>query len=209
VLAGVASAGSEGMHRMNGTTGGQCEPLRRSRRRLGLLAAVAAGVAVFAAACGGSGGGPAGPAGASHPPGYRQYHAYSACMRAHGAPFWPEPSVVPAGVWDNPYAYKVTPQILAAEHGQGWQAALTACKKVAPRQLPYTAAQISVLRSQLQQLAACMRAHGITHFPSPAAGAYGAGFPSPGPGVNPNSAQFQAAQRTCWRYAPGSERKAA
>jgi hypothetical protein len=196
---------------MNGTTGGQCELLRRSRRRLSLLAAVAAGAAVFAAACGGSGGPAAatGPAGAPHPPGYRQYRAYSACMRSHGAPFWPEPSVVPAGVWDNPYTYQITPQILAAEHGPGWQAALTACEKAAPRQLPYTAAQISVLRSRLQQLAACMRARGITHFPSPAAGAYGAGFPSPGPGVNPDSAQFRAAQRTCWRYAPGSGRKAA
>jgi len=128
----------------------------------------------------------------------------SACTRA-GAPFWPEPSgVVAQGVWDNPYTYKITPRILAQEHGPRWQAALTACQRLAPRALPYTAAQVSALRSRLQQLAACMRAHGITRFPSPAAGPYGAGFASPGPGVNPDSAQFLAAQRACWGYAPGS-----
>jgi hypothetical protein len=125
-------------------------------------------------------------------------------MRSHGAPFWPEPSEVPAGVWDNPNTYRITPQILAAEHGSQWQAALAACRKLAPSQLPYTAAQISALRSHLRKLAACMRGHGITRFPSPAAGPYGAGFASPGPGVNPGSAQFLAAQRACWMYAPGS-----
>jgi hypothetical protein len=183
---------------MSGTIGGRCGP----RRQAGMLAAMAAGLAVLAAACGG-----ASPAvsSASHPPGYQLYHAYSQCMRSHGAPFWPEPSEVMAqGVWDNPYTYKITPRILAQEHGPDWQAALTACQKLAPRALPYTAAQVSALRSRLQKLAACMRTHGITHFPSPAAGPYGAGFASPGPGVNPDSAQFRAAQRACWVYAPGS-----
>lgn len=182
---------------MSGTIGGRCRP----RRRAGVLAAITAGFAVLAAACGG-----AGPAGLSlsHPPGYRQYHAYSRCMRSHGAPFWPEPSLVPRGVWDNPYTYKITPRILAREHGPGWQAALVACKELAPWALPYTAAQISALRSRLRTLAACMRAHGINRFPSPAAGPYGAGFASPGPGVNPDSAQFGTAQRACWADAPRS-----
>ena len=190
---------------MNGTTVSHCcTPQQRPRGQAGVLAAVTAGVAVLAAACGSGGSSPAGSS-PSHPPDYQQYHAYSQCMRSHGAPFWPEPSEVPQGVWDNPNTYKITPQILAAEHGPGWQAALTACQHLAPRQLPYTAAQINALRSHhLQRLAACMRTHGITHFPSPVAGPYGAGFPSPGPGVNPGSSQFQAAQRTCWVYAPGS-----
>jgi hypothetical protein len=188
---------------MNGTTGGHCSPRRRRSRRAGMLTAVAAGLAVLAAGCGSGGASPAGSS-PSHPPGYQQYHAYTACMRSHGAPFWPEPSEVPYGIWDNPNTYRITPRILAAEHGPGWQAALAACQQLAPRALPYTAAQVSALRSQLQQLAACMRTHGITRFPSPLAGPYGAGFPTPGPGVNPGSARFLAAQRTCWVYAPGS-----
>ena len=173
----------------------------RSRSwRVGVLTAVAAGVALLAVACGGV----SSPAASSpsHPPGYQQYYAYSQCMRSHGAPFWPEPSEVPEGVWDNPNTYKITARILAQEHGPGWQAALTACRKLAPRELPYTAAQISALRSHLLKLAACMRTHGITGFPSAVAGPYGAGFPSPGPGVNPASARFTAAQQACWVYAP-------
>jgi hypothetical protein len=190
---------------MNGITGSHCPPRHRSRRQAGVLAAAVAGIAVLAAACG-SGGGPAVSAGSSpsHPPGYQQYHVYSQCLRSHGAPFWPEPSQVPQGVWDNPNTYKITPRVLAQEHGPGWQAALMACQKLAPRELTYTAAQISVLRSHLQKLAGCMRAHKITNFPRPVAGPYGAGFPSPGPGVKPDSAQFKAAQQACWGYAPGA-----
>jgi hypothetical protein len=185
-----------------------CPPRQRSRRQAGVLAAAAAGVAVLAAACGSGGSSPAGSS-PSHPAGYQQYHAYAACMRSHGAPFWPEPSRIPNGVFDSPYVYHITPRILAQEHGPGWQAALTACQQLAPKGLPFTAAQISALRSELRKLAGCMRTHGITRFPSPVAGPTGAGFPSPGPGVKPDSAQFQAAQQACWRYAPGSGRKAA
>jgi hypothetical protein len=186
---------------MSGTIGGRCCLAHSVRRQAGMLAAMAAGIGLLAAACGGAGRAGSSP---SHPPGYQQYHAYTECMRSHGASFWPGPSQVPQGVWDNPYTYKITPRILAHEHGAGWQTALTACQKLAPQALPYTAAQIMALRSRLHKLAACMRAHGITHFSSPAAGPYGAGFASLGSGVNPDSAQFLAAQRACWVYVPRS-----
>jgi hypothetical protein len=123
-------------------------------------------------------------------------------MRSHGAPFWPEPSEVNAGVFDSPYTYRITGRILAQEHGSGWEAALRACRTLVPQGLPFTAAQISTLRSHLEKLAACMRAHGISHFPAPVARPSGGGFPSPGAGVNPESAHFQAAQRACWADAP-------
>jgi hypothetical protein len=193
---------------MSGTTGRHWPPQQRSRRQAGALAVAAAWVAVLVAACGSGGSGPAGSS-PSRPPGYRQYHAYSQCMRSHGAPFWPEPTQIPQGVFDNPNTYVITARILAQEHGPSWQAALAACRKLAPQELPFTAAQISALRGRLVRLTACMRAHGITRFPSPVTGPYGGGFRSPGPGVDPDSARFQAAQRACWHYAPGSGRKAA
>jgi hypothetical protein len=192
-----------------GSSGSHHPPRRRSRRA-GVLTAVAVSVAVIAAACGassGRGGHQSGPGRA--PAGLCAVPRVLQCLRSHGAPFWPEPSQVPQGVFDNPNTYVITPRILAQEHGPGWQAALTACRALAPRQLPYTAAQIRALRSHLLKLAGCMRAHGITRFPAPVTGPYGGGFRSPGPGVKPDSAQFTAAQRACWRYAPGSERKAA
>ncbi len=184
---------------MNATTGGHRGPRWHSRRRAGVLAAVASGLAVLAA-CGGNGG----SAGVSHPEGYRQYHAYAQCMRAHGAPFWPEPTEISHGVFDSPFTYRITARILAQEHGPGWRAALAACRTLAPTGLPFTAAQITALRSLLEKLAACMRRHGITRFPSPVVTPSGGGFPSPGKGVNPDSARFLAAQRACWVYAPGS-----
>ena len=52
------------------------------------------------------GGGPASVPEPSNPV-YRQYHAYSLCMRTHGAPFWPEPTAVAHGVFDPPYAYVI------------------------------------------------------------------------------------------------------
>ncbi len=181
---------------MNGTTGG-----RRARQHLrtGVLGVLTVTV-VLVAACGGA----AKPTGSSpsQPAGYQQYRVYSDCMRTHGAPFWPQPSKVSAGVFDNPNKYVITARILAQEHGPGWQAALAACRKLAPHPLPFTAAQISALRSQLQKLAACMRAHGITRFPSPVVRPSGGGFRSPGPGVHPDSAHFLAAQRACWAHAP-------
>ena len=90
---------------MNGTTGSHRLPQQRARRQAGVLAAAVAAVAVLAAACGSGGPSPAAP---SHPAGYQRYHAYSACMRSQGAPFWPEPSQVPQGVWDNPNTYEIT-----------------------------------------------------------------------------------------------------
>ncbi len=76
---------------MNDDTGRPRSAGRSRLWRVGALAVAAAGAVLLAAACGGSG--PASPAGSSspHPAGYRQYHAYSQCMRSHGAPFWPEP----------------------------------------------------------------------------------------------------------------------
>ena len=187
---------------MNATTGGHRRPRGFSRRRAAVLA-VASCIALLAAACGGSTG-PASTAGAAHPPGYHQYHAYSQCMRSHGAPFWPEPSERSHGVFDSPYMYRITARILARERGTGWQAAVAACRKLAPQGLPFTAAQIAALHSALEKLATCMRGHGIIRFPSPVVNFSGGGFPSPGTGVNPDSAQFRAAQRACWVYAPGS-----
>ena len=149
------------------------------------------------------GGGPASVPEPSNPV-YRQYHAYSLCMRTHGAPFWPEPTAVAHGVFDPPYAYVITKRVLAQEHGRGWRAALRHCAALAIQGSPFTAAQMRKLRSQLEKLAACMRRHGIAKFPSPVLSPAGGGFPSPGTAVNSGSGQFAAAQQACWAGAPGS-----
>jgi hypothetical protein len=181
---------------MNDTTGGRRDPQQRPRfRRAGAPAAAAAGLALLASACGGGGSSGSASSGRS---GYQQMVAYSQCMRSHGAPFWPDPSKAPGGVYD----YTITPQISQQERGPGWQAALTACRKLAPRELPFTGAQMHAALPGLLKLARCMRAHGITSFPDPIDNPDFIGFKVPA-GVDPHSPQFQAAQQACRAYAPG------
>jgi hypothetical protein len=67
-------------------------------------------------------------------------------MRAHGAPFWPDKSTTLTG---GGYEYPITPRILAAEHGRSWNAALSACAKLAPPQLPLTEAQLEAAGGSL------------------------------------------------------------
>ena len=93
-------------------------------------------------------------------------------MRTHGAPFWPDPVILSSGVYDAPVGYPISVRILDQEQGPGWQAAVTACQRLAPaglapEALPLTEQQITSLRSELAKLAACMRSHGIAGFPSP------------------------------------------
>jgi hypothetical protein len=176
-------------------------------RRTGMQTAALAGTVMLAVAC--ASGGPARSPGPSQPAGYRQFLAYSRCMRAHGAPFWPDPVILSSGVYDAPVGYQITARILDQEQGPGWQAAVTACQRLAPdglapEALPLTEQQITSLRSELGKLAACMRSHGIAGFPSPVVGPSGGGFPSPGPGVDQDSAAFRAARQACQQYQPGS-----
>jgi hypothetical protein len=74
------------------------------------------GVVVLAAACGSSS--PARSSGPSQPPGYQRFLAYSRCMRAHGATFWPDPVILSSGVYDAPVGYQITARILDQEQGR-------------------------------------------------------------------------------------------
>jgi hypothetical protein len=53
--------------------------------------------------------------------------------------------------------------------------------------------------------AACMRSHGVPNFPDPTAGGGGISI-GPGSGINPDSPQFQSAERTCQRLLPAGKR---
>jgi hypothetical protein len=164
----------------------------RLRRRAGVLAAAVAGAGLLAAACGGGGGSsPGGSAASPGPETYQQMAAYSQCMQAHGAPGFPEPVKGPGGA----YLYPMDPQLAQKLTGPGYNAALRACKKLQPS-FVITPAERQAALNQLLKFARCMRAHGITNFPDPTAHGGGVGI-SLGPGDDPNSPQFQAAQKIC------------
>jgi hypothetical protein len=94
------------------------------------------------------------------------------------------------------YHYKITPQISQQEHGPGWNAALKACRKLAPAELPFTEARMQTERAKLLKVVACMHAHGYPGMPDPIIRPDGISIAPPA-GADPRSAQFQAAMRTC------------
>ncbi len=154
---------------------------------------VLAGTALLATACGG--GSSRANVAAMSPASRQPYLAYTRCMRAHGAPFWPDPSTTLA---DGAYEYPITPRILAQEHGSSWNAALSACAKLQPPQLPFTEAQLDAADSRLLKLTRCLRAHGYPNWPDPVINADDIGFlPPRGVNVRDPSPQLQAAEQAC------------
>jgi hypothetical protein len=162
---------------------------RRRERALPVAAAVLA-AGLLAAGCGGS---PSTPS-LNKPTGGAQAGsqaiAYSRCMRSHGVPSFPDPTIsrsgggvgiglsIPASVSASP-AFKTAQQ---------------ACAKLAPGgpggggAAPVTAQQ----HREIVQFAACVRAHGVPDFPDPdAAGTFHL------VNINTNSPAFTTATQKC------------
>ena len=121
------------------------------------------------------------------------------CMRTHGMPNFPDPNgqgqVQMSGV--NPQS-------------PSFEAAQRACAKYSPNGgKPPTAAQQQQAEAQALKFSECMRSHGISDFPDPQVSSSG-GHVSIGirisagksSDLNPNSPQFQAAQKACQSLAP-------
>jgi hypothetical protein len=140
-------------------------------RRDGRIAAVLLCLTTLTAACGGSPSPSAGSASSNL--------AYAHCMRAHGVRNFPDPGgngqLVLTGIDTQ------SPQ---------FQAALAACKA------PYASATSGQDANPASGLkfARCMRAHGVTNFPDPAANGENSSSISQGSGQTP---VFQRALTTC------------
>ena len=113
---------------------------------------------------------------------------YSSCMRANGEPSFPDPNgqgqIHVSGIDAS------SPQ---------FQKAQQACQKDLPNEGEPSPAQQQQLRAQAIAMSDCMRAHGVANFPDPKFGNGGASIKlSAGPGgIDPNSPQFQNAQKVC------------
>jgi len=159
------------------------------RRRLAAwIAMVPAGTVLLATACGSGSPGPA----ASPSRLYQQSLTYSRCMRAHGVPNFPILKQGPGGSLVHPAS---PPAGMLTAPGYG--AAFRACLKLAVigggSRARYQAAALRGLNQ-----AECMRAHGITNYPSP--GTLDGGIHSPdftAIGLDPHTLQFQAAAKAC------------
>jgi hypothetical protein len=123
--------------------------------------------------------------------------AFSACMRSHGVPKFPDPEPVAGGM-----RISIGPESGINPNGPQFKRVERVCRRLLPnggRQTPQEQAK------QLQQaldFSACMRRHGVPKFPDPKAGP-GGGIELPRIGVNPKSPQFKAAQKACRKVVPG------
>jgi hypothetical protein len=198
----------------NSATTTRFRDTRRIRWRARTLAWTApiAVLALLFAGCGGSGGPGVASAGSSKSGGGRSSStgskkasalAYSKCMRAHGVTDFPDPDSkgqLTINKTGGPGSSDLDP------NNAQFQAAQEACKSLAPR--PHTPAQQASRRADALKFAKCMRDHGITDFPDPNAsgGLEIKGSPggSPGDDLDPNSPQFQSAQKACKHLLPGS-----
>jgi hypothetical protein len=165
------------------------------KRQTAGLCVAAAGLAVLTAACGGSGGSPIASATTAKPATYQQEIAYAQCIRSHGAPEFPDPVQDQFGSW----VFLSTPG--SGVNGPGVPAAENACKKLAPPQVGLTPQELQVVLAEALKHTSCMRAHGITNFPDPVTDDGGISISLHG--LDPNSPQFQAAQKACQQYQPG------
>jgi hypothetical protein len=194
-------------------------PLGRLAKRaaVGLAPAALASLALFAAGCG-SGSDDPGVAqapttsqtttsddstGAGSPKDSRRAAlvAFSACMRKHGLPNFPDPK--PAGS-----GFGLT---LRTENGidvrsPQFKRAQQACKKLLPNGgKPNPQEQAEQLQAALRY-SVCMRSHGVPNFPDPKATSDGGIEVGPGPksSVDPDSPQFKAAEKACRQLLPGA-----
>jgi hypothetical protein len=147
--------------------------------------------------------GPGGGESASSASPDSQAVAYSACMRAHGVPNFPDPQISTNGN-EVKVAVRVTPAITGNPR---FKSAQQACGKLLPGGGPGEgpSRQISSQeQSQYLKAAACIRTHGIPNFPDPTFS--GGGVHVSQKGIDLHSAQVRAAEEACQSLIPGGLR---
>ncbi len=182
---------------------------RPARTAVAIIATAALGLL---AACGGSpssagsGGSPAAGGSAGTPSAV----AYSACIRSHGVPNYPDPG-------SSGQLPKTDAQLLGVSTSQ-YQAAEQACQQLLPsagsvQQQDHQCMQNSDCQPALVQqmmtgdlkLARCMRSHGVPNFPDPTnGGSSGPIFNITKAGISDaasHSSQFEARLTECGRLA--------
>jgi hypothetical protein len=187
-------------------TAGRCSRRERTAFR-GLALVAVVGLSMLAAACGGGspsgkvaqvgttgstkGSGSSNASGSGSPSDRRgALVAFSACMRKHGVPNFPDPKAVG-------HRYGLTIDDETANSPQ-FKNAQQVCKKLLPNGgRPPAQEQAKQLQEALKY-ASCIRAHGMPDYPDPKAVSDG-GIEM---GEAPDSPQFKTAQKACQHLAP-------
>ncbi len=181
-------------------------------RRAALFALALLGIGVLAAACGGGASSPgvasagntttttgsSAAQGGSSASLENALLAYTDCMRTHGEPNMPEPTVNGSGVH------------ISASGGAGvdpntprFAAASKACEYLLPKKGGSSGGNTITPADQADYLkaAACMRSHGVPNFPDPIFENNSVEFNTP-TAIDTNSPQYKSALATCEKLIP-------
>jgi hypothetical protein len=126
--------------------------------------------------------------------------AYSACVRAHGVPNFPDPKITTHGNGVS-MAIGINPSISGNPH---FKSAQQACSKLLPGGGPGGGSNHQITpqeQTQYLKAAACIRSHGIPNFPDPTFS--GGGVHIAHQGLNESSPAFKAAVQACESLIPG------
>ena len=119
--------------------------------------------------------------------------AYANCMRSHGVPRFPDPNS----------KGQIDASSIANLNSPQYRQAQDVCRSLAPGGQDHSTQGGSLTPHQQAQLltyARCMRAHGVSNFADPTSSGLSLS------GVDPNSPQFQAAQKACFSLLPNRGR---
>jgi hypothetical protein len=177
----------------------------RNRALIAPALAAAAGLSLLATACGGSAGTGVAQIGStqttttgSNSSASRSDRqamvAFSACMRKHGVPTFPDPKAVSGG-----YSLSFGSENGIDPNSPQFKNAQQACKKLLPNGGTPTAQEQAQQLQEALKYAACIRSHGVPNFPDPKLHA-GGGIEM---GEATNSPQFKTAQKACGHVLPG------
>jgi hypothetical protein len=122
--------------------------------------------------------------------------AYSACMRKHGVPKFPDPDS------DGALRIKAGPGTGIDPESAQFKAADTACRELGLGPPTRSPAQQAEDREQLLAFSACMRKNGVAKFPDPKFNPDGSGGITLERGID-RTPQFKAAEQACEKLLPG------
>jgi hypothetical protein len=181
---------------VNDTIGRQGRQRRSRLPRTGVLAAAVAVIAVLATACGGGSSSSSTPGLLSLSSLTNQALAYAKCMRSHGIPNFPDPTVqdnarnkgvgftMPSGVDPHSPQYVSANKLCQKQSGFGH----------------ISTAQLQAGMNAMLKYAECMRSHGIANFPDPNENSHQVGFNITG--IDQDSSRFKSAQKACQPLLP-------
>lgn len=125
----------------------------------------------------------------------KQALQFSACMRSHGVKNFPDPQISGNGISMKIGGPGLNP------NSPAFQSAQKACQKYQP--VPTAANGKGADPTKVAAWAACMRSHGLPHFPDPTIDNGVLKLNLTGTGIDPQSSAFQNATTACRSKDPG------